>query len=72
MKRFMKMCGTLDQGLPSNNATLGYTIEMMYILGNVGRFCRMVMDTGLCDRKLETMLEESLLLYELKGDRNSY
>lgn len=55
------------------NATLGYAIDMMYILGNVGRYCRAVIDTGCRDPDLEVLLENQLLLYEPMGnDRNSH
>lgn len=55
------------------NATVGYAIELMYLLGNVGRYCRTIIDTGLRNIELEANLEEQLLTYEPTGeDRNSH
>ncbi|KAF9891225.1 hypothetical protein FE257_004789 [Aspergillus nanangensis] len=68
------------QQLPSNNSPeiytamqktvgifhpiMGYTVELMYLLGNLGRYCRTVVDLGIRDETMEHAFEEQLLAWE--------
>ncbi|EXL39900.1 hypothetical protein FOCG_17499 [Fusarium oxysporum f. sp. radicis-lycopersici 26381] len=38
----------------------GYTTEIFYLLGNVGRYCRSVVETGIRDESIEIILEEEM------------
>ncbi|KAF5554603.1 hypothetical protein FMEXI_1885 [Fusarium mexicanum] len=38
----------------------GYTTEIFYLLGNVGRYCRSVVETGVRDESIEIVLEEEM------------
>ncbi|CAG9994386.1 unnamed protein product [Clonostachys byssicola] len=42
----------------------GYAIEIFYLLGSLGRYCRMVVDTGIRDLVLEATFEEQLTEWE--------
>lgn len=42
----------------------GYTTDIFYLLGTVGRYCRSVVETGVRDESLEAVLEEELENWE--------
>ncbi|CAH0058184.1 unnamed protein product [Clonostachys solani] len=42
----------------------GYTTDIFYLLGTVGRYCRSVVETGVRDEALEAVLEEELENWE--------
>ncbi|KAI5456498.1 fungal-specific transcription factor domain-containing protein [Mariannaea sp. PMI_226] len=42
----------------------GYSTEIFYLLGTVGRYCRQSIDTGVRDMALEVTLEHQLLAWE--------
>ncbi|OJJ42391.1 hypothetical protein ASPZODRAFT_155310 [Penicilliopsis zonata CBS 506.65] len=42
----------------------GYFVEIMYLLGNLGRYCRCVVESGVRNPLLEHALEEQLLAWE--------
>lgn len=46
------------------NPTIGYTIEVMYLLGNVGRYCRAILDGAPRDIGSEIYYEEQLLQFQ--------
>ncbi len=41
----------------------GYAMKMIYIIGVLGRYCRLVFETGIPDDELETNLERELLAW---------
>lgn len=55
------------------NPTIGYTIELMYLLGKVGRYCRAIIDGGFRDVTVEAWFEEQLMQSESADmDDSSY
>ena len=46
------------------NATIGYSGDIMMVLGNVGRYCGAIMDGALRDFALEAFLEQRLLQFD--------
>lgn len=46
----------------------GYAVEIIYLLGFLGRYCRTVIDTGQRDLLLEATLEEQLLEWDTAQD----
>lgn len=46
----------------------GYSLEIFYFLGNLGRYCRLVLDTGVRDTVLEATFEEQLTAWEPNRD----
>jgi hypothetical protein len=43
---------------------VGNSMDLHYLLGNLGRYCRLVLDTNTRDASLEAMLEEQLIAWE--------
>lgn len=46
----------------------GYSTEIFYLIGSVGRYCRSVVETGIQDESLEVTLEEELEKWEPNRD----
>ncbi|KAH7145515.1 fungal-specific transcription factor domain-containing protein [Dactylonectria estremocensis] len=72
-----------EQQVPLNNADMysavldvgqeyhpigGYSTEIFYLLGNVGRYCRSVVETGIRDASVEVALEEEMEKWEPNRD----
>ena len=47
---------------------MGYAVEMMYLLGNLGRYCRIVIDLNIRDILLEWEFESQLLAWKPSYD----
>lgn len=55
------------------NGMTGYTIGILYLLGQVGRYCRTIIDGGLRDFDTEESLEDQLLRWTSAGNsENAY
>jgi hypothetical protein len=55
------------------NATIGYSSDIMLVLGNVGRYCGAIMNGALRDFSLEAFLEQRLLqLDDASSDAQSH
>ena len=53
------------------NATLAYSIEIVFLLGHVGRYCRSILqEDGIRDVELEGYFQVSLLTFEHSGGGN--
>ncbi|RSL75648.1 hypothetical protein CEP51_010694 [Fusarium floridanum] len=46
----------------------GYSTEIFYLLGNVGRYCRSVVETGVRDESVEVALQEEMEKWEPNRD----
>ncbi|KAF4999665.1 hypothetical protein FDECE_11419 [Fusarium decemcellulare] len=46
----------------------GYATEIFYLLGNVGRYCRSVVETGVRDQSVEVALQEEMEKWEPNRD----
>ncbi|CAJ0550003.1 Ff.00g099330.m01.CDS01 [Fusarium sp. VM40] len=42
----------------------GYTTGIFYLIGNVGRYCRSVVETGIQDELMESALEDEMIQWE--------